>query len=316
MPRALADRLLSHALGVQSGPLAPGLGHQCQAPARGALGGAHPRRINVGHHTNCQGVENGTEGHRHHALRGSATGHLRSAQKGPGLRAAPLPGELRPGHLRHPDRACRRHPGGGGRRTLLQPRGDPDHPAHGRRQRGRAGAGGTRRHPLHPGGLLHHPQAQDPGRHRALRQPQPRGPGGRLRHQVQRRGRRPGLGVRHRRDLRPHPNHRRLPHPGLPGHGSGPAGPGADRDHGGGGRRPGGGLRGPDGGPVRLRRHSEHVQLRTLPHALRRHARGHRTLCHGDPGEPPGRAARDRDERRAAGGLRRRTPGPQPGPCP
>ena len=66
--------------------------------------------------------------------------------------------------------------------------------------------------------------------------------------------------------------------------------------------------------PVRLRRDPRDCSQRRLPHALRRHARGHRPLCQGDPrgrlGAPDGHG----DQRHAAAGFRRPPSRPQPGP--
>jgi glucose-1-phosphate adenylyltransferase len=71
---------------------------------------------------------------------------------------AALPGELRPGDLRHPGRARGRHAGGRRRRALLQPRGGADHPAHGRGQRRAQGDRGAGRHPVDAGRLVPHPR--------------------------------------------------------------------------------------------------------------------------------------------------------------
>ncbi len=86
------------------------------------------------------------------------------------------------------------------------------------------------------------------------------------------------------------------------------------RRHDGGGDRPGDRLRRADGIAVRFRR-DPHLARRRLPHLLRRHARGDRPLCQGDPRASPRRAGRQRDQRRAAGRFRRRPPRPQPDLC-
>ena len=51
-----------------------------------------------------------------------------------------------------------------------------------------------------------------------------------------------------------------------------------------------------------------------LPHALRRHARGDRALCQGDPREPARRAEGHGAQLRAAAGFRRPSSRPEPGP--
>ena len=68
------------------------------------------------------------------------------------------------------------------------------------------------RHPFHAGGELRHPEARGLRRHRPVGEPQPRRPGRRLRHQVQRRQRRSGAGTDHRGDLEEERGDRALPH--------------------------------------------------------------------------------------------------------
>ncbi len=75
--------------------------------------------LSEGYSTISQGFEDGTASYRHHAIRGPTPRNLRPAQEGQGLPAAGLSGELRPGHLRHPDRAHGRHPGRRRRWPLL-----------------------------------------------------------------------------------------------------------------------------------------------------------------------------------------------------
>ena len=107
----------------------------------------------------------------------------------------------------------------------------------------------------------------------------PGGPDGDFRHQIQHRQRRPGAGKNHRRDLRPHQDHRRLSHSRYAGRRPRRArrerdGRGDARD-----RRSGRELRGADAHVVRLRRHKGDVRIR-LHHALRRDARHHRPYAH------------------------------------
>ncbi len=67
------------------------------------------------------------------------------------------------------------------------------------------------RHPVDPGDVVRHPQEQGVRRTDPLGQPQSRRAGRGLRHQVQRRQRRPGAREGHRGDVRAHADDRPLP---------------------------------------------------------------------------------------------------------
>ena len=163
----------------------------------------------------------------------------------------------------------------------------------------------SRRHPFDAGRLQPHPQARRLGRHHPVGEPQPGRPGGRLRHQVQHRQWRAGARAHHPGDLRGRLLADRVPD--LERAGAGHRGARRDeaRRHGGRGDRSGRRLCRPDGEAVRLFAHPLAHPVR-LHAALRRHARRHRPLRHGDPPEPARRAAGQRRQRHAAGGFRRR----------
>ena len=112
--------------------------------------------------------------------------------------------------------------------------------------------------------------------------PQSRRAGRRFRHQIQCQQRRPGAGENHRRDLRPHQDHRRHQDARHARRRSRRARDDRARRRRRRDRRSGDELCGADADAVRLRRHSRAVRLR-LSHAFRRDARDHRPLRPRDP---------------------------------
>ena len=165
--------------------------------------------------------------------------------------------------------------------------------AHGGRQRFRQGHRRAGRHPVDAGRLACHPQIQGVRRADPVGQPQSRRAARGFRHQVQYRQWRPGAGEDHRRDLRAHQDDRQLQdrrhRRDRRRHGGQRQGGRHDRRRDRSGRR----LRRADGDAVRLRGDPQDVRRR-LPHALRRHACGDRSLRQGNPREPARRARRAR----------------------
>ena len=250
-----------------------------------------------------------------HAVQRPEARHVRPPQEGAGLPAAALCRELHPGDLRHRGGPRRGDPGGGRRRALLQRGGRPDRPQDGGRQRVRPGSGRPARPPVDARRVVRDPQARGDRRRRPVGEPQPGRPGRGFRHQVQRRPWRPGAGELHGRGLPAHRRDPRVPHRRSARTRSRPPRRDPARRDPDRGDRPGRRLPGADGAADRLRAHRGPVPL-GLPDALRRAERHHGPLRDGDPGGPPRRARRHRDERRAEARFRRPPPGPEPGPRP
>ena len=185
-----------------------------------------------------------------------------------------------------------------------------------------AAANGAARVLVGQGGILSTPALSDLirqqrrlRRHRAVGQPQPGRARRRLRHQVQHRQRRAGAGEADRSHLPAHAVHHPLPDAAKRRHRPAAAGHDEARHDAGRHRRSGGQLCAADAAPVRLRAHPRAAAAAGLSHALRRHARRHRPLCACHPRGPARRAARQRDERRAAARFRRWPSRPEPDLC-
>ena len=222
-------------------------------------------------------------------------------KKVPVFQAPQLCRELRPVDLRQLGRLRGQDPRRRRRRALLQSRGRPDRHQDGCGGRLRPRHGGAGRPDVDARRLGRDPQARGLWRHRPVGLAQSGRAGWRLRHQVQHRQWRPGPREDHRRDLRPHQDHHRVPHQGRARRRPRPHRRGEARRHDRRGCRPRRRLCRTDARAVRLRRDAGPLRL-GLHHAFRRHVGDHRSLRQTHPG---GRARRGSP---APSSTRRRCP--------